>query len=56
MSRTIYEFPEPICMICGELCDVTEEVAEHHGGQCDQLWCYCKPCDIDTFHPGRPVG
>ena len=26
MSR-YYEFPDPICMVCGELCDVTEVVS-----------------------------
>jgi hypothetical protein len=55
MSRLIYEYPDPICMICGEECETWECVATWHKGSPDQLWCYCKPCDVDTFHPGRPI-
>lgn len=53
MKRINYQFPEPICMTCGELCHVTEIVfnCDCYGDQ--QLWCYCKPCDVDTFHPGE---
>ena len=40
-------YPDPTCMECGELCDITEEV---YDGTEWESWCYCKECIIDTFH------
>lgn len=37
------------CMDCGETCNIYEEV-DIGGGEIE-LWCYCKECDIETFHP-----
>ena len=40
-------YPDPICMECGELCNITEEV---YDGSEWESWCYCKACKVDTFH------
>jgi len=40
-------YPEPTCMICGELCDIVEWIKDN--GEYE-LWCWCKKCEIDTFH------
>lgn len=47
------EFPDPICMICGKECDITEvvSVASLGHGPPLELWCYCEKCKVDTFHP-----
>lgn len=49
-----YEYASRACMMCGEDCDVTEEVDTGFGGPIE-LWCYCKVCKIDTFHPRVPI-
>jgi len=36
-------------MDCGKICEVTEEV--DIGSYEFEMWCYCKPCDVETFHP-----
>lgn len=38
-------------MHCGKECSVTEVVATDHLGGHLELWCYCEPCGLDTFHP-----
>lgn len=51
-----WEYPDPICMICGKKCYITEEVSTSPTGYGYwELWCYCKACKIDTFHPRRPI-
>jgi len=45
-------YPDPICMECEELCDITEEV---YDGSEWESWCYCKVCMIDTFHSAIDV-
>jgi hypothetical protein len=45
-----WEYPDPTCMECGEECFVWEEVDIGYGGPFE-MWCYCKKCDIETFHP-----
>lgn len=42
-------YPEPTCMICGDVCEVYEI---HHKD--DQMWVWCKKCKVDTFH--QPIG
>lgn len=42
-------YPEAICMHCSQVCDIWEEV-DVGGGEWE-LWCYCKKCKLDTFHP-----
>ena len=49
-----WEYPEPICMVCGKECRIWEEV--DIGGGAFELWCYCKACDAETFHPRRYAG
>jgi hypothetical protein len=39
------------CMMCGNECDVYEELVVHEYTDEYEMWCYCKECDIDTFHP-----
>ena len=46
------KIPEPICMMCGKKCEVwevvkTDDVESVNG---EELWCYYKECDIETFH------
>ena len=43
------DYGEPTCMDCGKICEVTEEV--DIGSYEFEMWCYCKPCDVETFHP-----
>ena len=33
--------------MCEDECDINEELRTEDG---DELWCYCKKCDIETFH------
>lgn len=47
-------YPEPICMICGNWCEIWEEVRVCWGTQYPEgfeVWCYCPACDVETFHP-----
>ena len=37
------------CMDCGKDCYIWEEV--NIGGGEIEVWCYCKDCDVETFHP-----
>lgn len=37
------------CMDCGKECNVCEEV--NIGGGELNIWCYCKECGVETFHP-----
>ena len=40
------DWPETTCMMCGEECFVYEyDFAAH------ELWCYCRKCEVETFHP-----
>ena len=38
------------CMMCGNDCDIYEELAVAKFEDEYELWCYCKKCDIETFH------
>jgi hypothetical protein len=49
------DLPDPICMMCGELCGVTEVLRQPFDPDPLQLWCYCRKCQIDTFHPPTPI-
>jgi len=42
------EYPEAICMSCGDICSTTEHVDIGMGEY--ELWCWCPKCEIDTFH------
>lgn len=44
-----FKIPEPICMVCTRDCERNEIVDT--GGGIRELWCYCEPCDVETFHP-----
>jgi len=44
-------WPIPICMWCGEECNVTEVVDIGMGEY--ELWCYCPKCEVDTFHSAK---
>jgi hypothetical protein len=49
-------YPEANCMMCGQECEVTEQIPDTITGRwapgCKmELWCYCRDCDVDTFHP-----
>lgn len=48
MNEEIDYYPEATCMYCGKVCDIYE-IHRHD----NQLWCYCKKCDVDTFH--KPI-
>lgn len=37
------------CMDCGQQCDIWEEVKIASDEY--NIWCYCKKCDCETFHP-----
>ena len=52
-EKNTAEYPPAICMDCGKECDITEEVDIGLGEY--ELWCYCKDCKIDTFHPAKKV-
>lgn len=43
---------EPTCMMCGRECSTTEYVwtGDSNSYKGWELWCYCKDCDIETFH------
>jgi len=42
------KYGPPTCMMCGEICDIVEI---HNWLQEDEIaWCYCKKCQVDTFH------
>jgi hypothetical protein len=41
-------YPEPTCMICGEVC----KIYEIHPRD-EQMWVWCTDCQIDTFH--KPI-
>lgn len=40
--------PSPTCQDCGKKCNRFEWVDT--GCNQKELWCYCKICDIETFH------
>lgn len=42
------EFGDPMCMICGNLCNIVEYLKEPF--EEIQMWCWCNQCKIDTFH------
>lgn len=44
-----FTYPDPLCMMCGELCDGRSE--ERFDGREWELWSYCAKCDVGTFHP-----
>lgn len=50
-----FEYPQPICQDCGELCEQVEEVdiggGNEPGYSYIELWCYCQKCDLETNHP-----
>jgi len=48
MGKGQNEYPYATCMICGEICDIVEEV-DIGGGEYER-WCWCEKCEIDTFH------
>ena len=39
------EFGYPTCMMCGDINEIVEFINDPV-----EMWCYCKKCDIDTFH------
>ena len=43
---------EPTCMECGRKCSTTEYVwtGDSNSYKGWELWCYCKDCDVETFH------
>jgi hypothetical protein len=47
-----HQAPSAICMECGELCNISEDVetlpTAYNRGL--ELWCYCSKCDVETFH------
>lgn len=51
ITRRYPTYPDPICMMCGEECRITEYVATDQIGGHVELWCYCRTCKVDTFHP-----
>lgn len=51
MDRNEAVFGEATCMICGEVCDIVEYINTPI-----EMWCYCKKCDIDTFHKPLNAG
>ena len=38
----------PLCMMCGEMCYITEVI--DFGRDDEQGWAYCEKCKIDTFY------
>ncbi len=49
MKKPEPEYPDPICMMCEKHCERSEEVDV--GGGIVEVWCYCRKCDVETFHP-----
>ena len=41
--------PPAICQMCCRECETTEIVGDAFNEP--ELWCYCKRCEVDTFHP-----
>lgn len=39
------------CQDCGEDCPVWEIVRTDWPGLVYEVWCYCRRCRIETFHP-----
>lgn len=48
-------YPDFTCMECGKICSIYEEVKteDEDSPNGKELWCYCKDCEIDTFH--KPI-
>jgi hypothetical protein len=44
---------DEVCQQCGKICETKEEVDV--GEDEYELWCYCPDCDIETFHPRKPL-
>jgi len=38
------------CQDCGKECEIWEEVNTAMIGKELEIWCYCKDCNIETFH------
>lgn len=52
-TQPLNTYPNPTCMDCGEECDIWEEVETNCGDEIYsdiELWNYCKPCGVETFH------
>ena len=39
------------CQQCGQDCEIWQELLISYGSQETEIWCYCKRCDMETFHP-----
>lgn len=49
LQRCKFKMPNPVCMECGEERPEVTEVVDTGGGV-EELWVYCKVCNIETFH------
>lgn len=51
-SDGTYMFPmNTTCMECGKPCEVVEEVDVYIQKGKTDWWCYCRKCNVETFHP-----
>lgn len=39
------------CQECAQPCDTFQEVSVGYGTQTTELWCWCRKCNVQTFHP-----
>jgi hypothetical protein len=46
----VNEYAYPTCMNCGKICKIAGWVETDYS-KSDELWCYCKECNLSTFHP-----
>lgn len=42
------------CQQCCEPCDTWEEVESGYGDRSVEIWCWCRKCRMQTFHPKPP--
>lgn len=63
MSSNARDMPDPstedledisvVCMDCGKDCSTYETVwtGDEQSLRGWDVWCYCRECDVETFHP-----
>ena len=47
-------YPRPVCMLCGQECEIVEHVETAPYSSEFEMWCYCRECDCETFHALPP--
>lgn len=53
-TQAEYEYPPATCMDCGEYCETWELIEQPTDPSGAEIWCYCRKCNIETFHGSLP--